>query len=144
MKKGGIFDYGALNPEKEEDFKRAKEHAFRFYDEVRQRKNDIESIANNTGWKSEAIQKVKDHIFINKHDLGGDEPERFYPSYDIAISWQNLTDGKNISEKDIILLKHEYLELTMMTAHGLKYKDAHRIAEKKHNYKKAVDEWRKL
>lgn len=144
MKKGGIFDYGALNPEKEEDFKRAKEHAFRFYDEVRQRKNDIESIANNTGWKSEAIQKVKDHIFINKHDLGGDEPERFYPSYDIAISWQNLTDGKNISEKDIILLKHEYLELTMMAAHGLKYKDAHRIAEKKHNYKKAVDEWRKL
>ena len=143
MNKGGILEFGALNPENEEDFKRAEEHAFRFYDEIRRRQSDVESIAKNTGWKTEAIQKVKYHIFVNEYDLGGDEPERFYPSYDIAVSWQNLIDGKNIQEKDIILLKHEYLELTVMNAKGLKYKDAHKFAEEKHNYKKAIEEWRK-
>ena len=142
LKKGGILDFGALNPESAEDFERAEKHAFRFYEETRKRKTDVASIAKNIGWKEESIRKIKNHLFINKHDLGGEEKETFYPSYDIAVSWQNLTDGKNISEKDIILLKHEYLELTIMKVKNIPYAPAHKIAEEKHNYKKAVEKWR--
>lgn len=142
MKKGGIFDFGALNPDSEKDFERAEKHAFQFYNEIRKRKTDVSSIARNTGWKEEAIQKIKNHIFIQKHDLGGEEPENFYPSYDISVSWQNLIEGKNISEKDIILLKHEYLELIIMKKTGMQYGKAHRLAEEKHNYRKSIDEWR--
>ena len=142
MNKGGILDLGALNPEKEEDYIRARDHAFKYYDEIRHRKSDVSTIAKNIGWKESAISKVKNHLFINKYDLGGDELERFYPSYDIAVSWQNLIDGKDIQDKDIILLKHEYLELTIMDVKGLNYKEAHKIAENKHNYKRAVDNWR--
>lgn len=139
---GGVLDNGALNPERAEDFEAAQKHAFMFYEEVRKRKTDVDIIAKNVGWSKSDIELVKNHIFINRYDLGKSDKERFYPHYDIAISWQNLTDGKNITDKDIILLNHELLEYKLMSEKGMNYREAHKIAEKKYNYAKAVEEWR--
>lgn len=137
----GAF-YGALNPENEKDFERCETHAKKYYDEIRNRKSDVSAVAKNTGFSEDTIRTVKEHIFINKYDLGEEEPTGFYPNYDIAVSWQNLIDGKNISEKDIILLKHEYYEYMLMHEKGMSYVEAHTIAQGEYNYKKAVDEWR--
>ncbi len=137
----GAF-YGALNPENEKDFKRCETHAKKYYEEIRRRRTDVSAIAKNTGLDENRVRIVKEHVFINKYGLGEEEPMNFYPNYDIAVSWQNLIDGKNISEKDIILLKHEYYEYTLMHEKGMTYVEAHTIAQEKYNYKKAVDERR--
>ena len=134
--------YGALNPENEKDFERCLKHAVRYYKEIRKRSTDIEAIAHNTGFDTEVIKTVKQHIFYNKYDLGEFEPTRFDPSYDIAVSWQNMISGKNIDEKDIILIKHEYYEYQLMHDRKMSYIEAHKEAESKYNYRKAVDEWR--
>lgn len=133
--KSGAFS-GALNPNSREAF----EHANRYYAEVRKMKNDCATIAVNVGWNEEAVRKIKDHIFNNKYDLGGPEPERFDPDYHMAISWQRLIDGRNIKEMDLVLLKHEYYELTLMKSKGLSYRKAHEIAQSRHNYSRYVNE----
>lgn len=115
-------------------------HSVRFYASVRSMKNDSAVIAQNVGWKEDAIQKIKDHVFLSFHDLGGPQPERFDPDYNMAVSWQRLIEGKNIRPQDIILLKHEYLELTLMRIKGLSYREAHLAANQKHDYGKAIQE----
>lgn len=125
---------GALNPATLEAF----EHAERFYEEIRKRKSDVAVIAQKTGFTEEYIQIVKNHIFIDKHDLGRGIPEHFFPDYEMAQSWQRLSDKKmKIQEHDIILLKHEYLEHEYM-ARGMTQAQAHDEAEKLYNYRKAL------
>ncbi len=140
MKSGAL--YGALNPESDKDFARCEEHATKYYEEIRKRESDIKAISKNTGYSKQEIETVKAHLFINKYDLGEDEPTTFYPSYDIAVSWQNLIEGKHIEEKDIILLKHELYEYNLMQNEGLPYLEAHERTQKLYNYQKAVNDWR--
>ena len=135
MYSGGLS--GALNPNSE----RAMQHAERYYAEVRKMSTDCKKIAQNTGWKEDSILQIKDHLFYKKHDLGGPEAEYFDADYDIAVSWQNLIEGR-IEAKDLVLLKHEYLELHIMKSKNLPYAEAHKLAEEKHNYGKALKEWR--
>lgn len=135
MYSGGLS--GALNPNSE----RAIQHAERYYAEVRKMTTDCKKIAQNTGWKESSITQIKEHLFYKKHDLGGLEAEYFDADYDIAISWQNLIDGR-LEEKDLVLLKHEYLELHIMKAKNLPYAEAHKQAEEKHNYGLALKKWR--
>ena len=127
---------GALNPES----KRAQEHADRYYESVRKMKTDIQKITKNTGFDEEDIQKIKSHVFLEKHDLGNDEPEYFYPNYEMAESWQRLIDGSNIQPHDITLLNHEKMESELMEA-GYSQEEAHRITETKYNYKKESKEY---
>lgn len=129
--KSDIIKSGALNPYSKE----AQTHAKKYYESVRNMKTDIKNISKNVGWKQDSIDKIKEHIFIKEHDLGNNTKERFYPSYDMAQSWQRLIDGKNIKEQDLVLLKHEYLELTLMKK-GLSQAEAHIIASEKHNFAK--------
>lgn len=121
---------GALNPYS----KRAQEHADRYYESVRHMKNDTQRIADATGIKKDKINKIKQHIFIKEHDLW-DGHRRFDSSYEMALSWQRLIDGKRILPKDIILLKHEYMELRYMEK-GLTQDEAHIKASKRYNYAK--------
>ncbi|MCX7842861.1 MAG: minor capsid protein [Clostridia bacterium] len=125
---------GALNPYSKE----ANKHAVQYYDSVRRMKSDSIKIADNTGYKPENILKIKEHIFIKRHDLGLGVKERFAPDYEIAQSWQRLIDGKNIKEQDYILLKHEFLELKLMEK-GYLQQEAHLKASKKYNYSKALE-----
>lgn len=127
---------GALNP----DSKRAQEHADRYYESVRQMKNDHERIAANTEFSAEEVKQVKSFIFLEKHDLGGSEQEYFYPSYEMAQSWQRLIDGKNIQPHDLTLLRHEIMERKLMEQ-GYSQSEAHRAAEKQYNYSKESREY---
>lgn len=122
------YTSGALNP----DSVRAFEHAERYYESVRKMKTDVSKIAKNTGWSEKSIQKIKNHVFYDEHELIGGYG-RFDPSYHMAVSWQRLIDGKNIEDMDITLLKHEYLELTLVK-NGYSQDQAHIQASKKHNY----------
>ena len=93
------------------DIARMDDHAERYYDEIRKRSSDIEAIAQNTGFAVGDIRSIKQHVFIDTHDLGKKLPTRFEPDYDMAVSWQRLIEGKNIQEMDLVLLNHELTEL---------------------------------
>ena len=118
---------GALNPYS----KRAEEHAVRYYKSVRKMKTDTKRISKATGIKRDKLDKIKNHIFVDKHKLSNGT-RRFDPSYDMAQSWQRLISG-NYEEKDMILLKHEYAELRLMEK-GFSQNDAHIRASKRYNY----------
>ena len=122
------------------DWPRMDAHAKMFYEQVRKRKTDIESIAKNTGFTIDDVRKIKEHIFFNEYDLGDEAPSRFDPIYDIAVSWQRLIGGDDIKEMDIVLLHHELMEYELMNQKGMEYKAAHRIAERAYNYSKYVRE----
>lgn len=121
-----------------DNIKKRNSHAKRYYEEIRKRKTDIKAIARNTGWKESAIQEIKEYVFVEKHMLDG-KMQRFYPDYDQAIAWQRLIEGKNIKENDLVLLKHEYVELTQTRLHGYSYEEAHSIANKRHNWQQLIE-----
>ena len=122
-----------------DDYGRMKEHAELYYDEIRKRKSDVTAIAHNIGFSVEDVGKIKRHIFIDEHDLGKKRPSSFAPDYDMAVSWQRLSEGKDIQEMDIVLLNHELIELGLM-AQGISYVEAHNLAEKEYNYAKYIKE----
>ena len=124
---------GALDP----DSTKALEHAVRYYESVRHMKTDCSRIAQNTGFRKEDIQQIKSHVFIEEHELA-DGKGRFFEDYEMSQSWQRLIEGKNVLDKDIVLLNHEFLELTLMKAYGLSYEEAHKATEKVYNYKKLI------
>ena len=122
------------------DWTRMDAHAKMFYEQIRKRKSDIKAIVNNAGFTFDEIRKVKEHIFFNEYDLGDETPTRFDPTYDIAISWQRLIDGRDIKEMDMILINHELMEYNLMNQQGMDYTTAHHIAEKAFNFSKFVKE----
>ena len=122
------------------DWVRMDIHAKMYYEQIRKRKSDIESIAKNTCFTIEEIRKIKEHIFFNEYDLEDEAPSRFDPHYDIAVSWQRLINGVDIKYMDIILLKHELMEYELMNGQGIDYKAAHKIAEQSYNYSKFIKE----
>ncbi len=96
---------GALNPQSKEAIK----HAARYYGLVRSMKTDCKRIALNTGFREKDIHRIKNHVFYEEHDLGDGDFGRFDPDYEMSQSWQRLIDGREIKERDIILLQHEFL-----------------------------------
>ena len=128
---------GALDPSSD----RAKEHALRMYNEIHKRSTDCKKISKTTGITYQEVKEIKEYIFVptktytykNKY---GDE---FHVDYYQSESWRRLSEG-NPLEMDIIFIKHEQEELKLRKQ-GLNYNQAHRVVEKKYNYKKAVDEW---
>lgn len=138
--KNGIIKSGAVSGALSPVSKEAQAHAEQYYESVRKMKTDVKNISNNTGFSESDILQIKNHVFIAEHDLGGDIPERFYPNYAMAQSWQRLIDGKNIQKHDITLLHHEKMESDLMKK-GLSQLKAHRISEKKYNYAKESREY---
>ena len=72
--------------------------------------------------------------------MGGDEPEYFYPSYEMFQSWQRLIEGKNIQKHDMTLLHHEIMERELMRQ-GYSQYEVHKITEQKFNYGKECKEY---
>jgi len=126
---------GALNPES----KRALEHAERYYESVRHMTNDVNRIAQNTGFSVDLIAQIKDFVFMQKHDLGG-ELKYFDSSFEMAQSWQRLIDGKNIQPHDITLLNHEKMERELMQQ-GYSQDEAHIITSKQFDYSREAREY---
>jgi len=115
------------------------EHAERYYEEIRHRTTDVVTIAQNTGMTVADIEAIKRHVFINEYDLGEDMVRRFDPSYDMAVSWQRLIDGKDIQKMDITLLRHEILQYKYMI-NGMTYDGAHATANELYNYESYTTE----
>lgn len=89
-----------------------------------------------------SLGKIFDHIFIDKHDIYG-ELRNFDPSYGMAESFRRLYEGKDIQPHDLILLKHERLELRLMRRYGYGQSAAHILASKKYNYAENLRQWKK-
>ena len=96
-------------------------------------------MAKNTGLPESLIQKIKDFVFLEEHDLGGPVPERFAPSFAMAQSWQRLINGKP-EPHDITLLLHEQMERELMET-GLTQDEAHIETSKIYNYAKESDDY---
>ena len=122
------------------DHKRRDNHAKKYYAFISNSKgnNDVRKIAVNTGFSEKDILKVKQHIFINEYNLGPKGLSKFTPDFDMAQSWQRLIEGINIKEMDIVLIKHELMELQYMES-GMSYDEAHTLTSKKYSYQDYVD-----
>ena len=122
---------GALNDKNDPEGKRREAHAELFYAEWRNsnKKYIVRRLAKNSGMSEKAISKIFDHVFITEHDLD-DGHHTFSPDYYMAESFRRLSEGKEIQPHDLILLKHEWLEL-------------HDITERKYNYTLALRAWHK-
>lgn len=138
--KNGIMNSGAISGALNPFSKGARKHAAQYYESVRHMNTDVARISENTGISEAEVAKIKKHVFLEKHDLGGNEPEYFYPNYEMAQSWQRLIDGKNIQKHDVTLLRHEAMERELMDK-GYSQAEAHRLAEEKYNYSKESDEY---
>ena len=117
----------------------ARAHAARYYGLVRAMSTDVSRIAKNTGFPESLIQKIKNFVFLEEHDLGGPVPERFAPSFAMAQSWQRLISG-NPEPHDITLLLHEQMEKELMDS-GLSQDDAHIATSEVYNYAKESDDY---
>lgn len=115
----------------------AEKHAERYYGLVRSMTTDVARIAENTGYSEDVIQRIKNFIFFDTHDLGDIEPRRFDPSFAMAQSWQRLING-NPEPHDLTMLRHEILEKDLMDS-GMSQYAAHIEASKKYNYAKESD-----
>lgn len=120
---GGILD---KSPEEKEAY------AKRAYEEIRKKnaKSDIEKVAKSSGLTKSEVRKVRNHLFFEKHNLEKGFM-RFDESAEIANAWEALEQGRP-SDLDIILLKHELEELTIMKKYGYDYKVAHLMADRKY------------
>ena len=119
-----------------EDSPEAIRHAETYYTAVRKMRTDVKKIAKNTGMKRRDIAEVKAYIFEEEHSIYG-HVRRFDPSFEMAQSWQRLIDGRNIQEQDIILLKHEMMELQLVKD-GIPLEVAHTQASKAFDFAKYV------
>ncbi len=138
-------EYGALTDVNDPSYKRRDKHAEIYYNAIRNSKKSyvVKAISKNTGMSEVSISKVYEHVFINKYKLSGGY-KNFDPDYDMAESFRRLREGKNIQEHDLILLKHEHLEYGLMNKLGLPYDEAHKLAESKYNYNKALREYKEM
>lgn len=127
---------GALNPGSE----KADAFAHKYYASVRKMSTDCKRIAEHSKIDIELVKKAKKHLFMTKHNLYGDSFDYFYPDYEIAQSWQRLSDkNRKIEPHDLILIQHEALESKYMSM-GYSQKDAHEKANLKYNYQSALSE----
>lgn len=115
-------------------------HAYKFYNAIKNRNLDREAekitanlINIGSGLTYLEVRTALEHIFENKYELSNGL-NHFAPDYTMAQSLQRLLNGKNILEKDIILLQHEHLEHYYMNVIGMNYQDAHNETNKKYNF----------
>ena len=139
--------FGALgntyNNRNDPTYEKRDKIANEFYEQTRQNKNSfINNIAQNGNISVESAEKIFEYIFIEEHKLRGGF-KRFDPDYDMAESFRRVSEGSDIQPHDLILLKHERLELGLMKRYGYDYEDAHRITERKYNYNTALGKWLK-
>ena len=134
---------GALNNKNDPTYEKRDKVARKYYERVRTEKESfIKNVSQNSGMREKSIEKIFNHIFIEKHDLR-DGFKHFDPSYEMAESFRRLSEEIDIQSHDIILLKHEWLELGLMKRYGYGYSVAHKITERKYNYDAALTEWQK-
>lgn len=124
-----------INVSGAQDNKDRQYHGELRYPAIRKDKYDVEKIAKNTGLKKDDVQKIKEHLFLKKQDIFG-ERKLFDPNDEIAKSWDRLRAGADIREEDLILIKHELMEMELIEQ-GLSRDEAHCLSNKKYNFTEA-------
>lgn len=113
-------------------------YAKRAYEEIRKKnaESDIAKVAKSSGLSKEEVEKVRNHLFFAAHNLEKGL-SRFDESAEIANAWEALEQGRP-SDLDIMMIKHELEELTIMEQYGYSYNKAHLLANRKYpwEYKK--------
>lgn len=140
---GGLM--GAYNDENDPYNEKREAHANLYYEEIRNssKKHFVDAVSKNSSIDAETVEKVYLHVFSNKHMLDN-TMKYFDPDYYMAESFRRLRTNSNIQEHDKVLLRHEALEYDLMQENpDMTYEEAHGIAEKAHNYKKALLSWLK-
>lgn len=134
---GGIS--GAItNPNSEQ----AIRHAEMYYGEIRKFTTDVQRIADNTGFTYDQILMVKNYLFVNQHNLDGEE-RYFDACFEIAESWRRLAFEKEaIKKHDLTLIKHELMEMELVSKGYSQFK-AHDITNELFNYAKESDDYYK-
>lgn len=128
---GAISD--PLSPE-------ALEHAIIYYEEIRHRTDDIMKIASYTGYTPEQVLKVKNYLFNETHILANGI-KRFDESFEIAESWQRLSDMQEyVQPHDRLLIPHELMEMDLITK-GFSQADAHDRTCEVYDYPRATNEF---
>lgn len=144
-KKSGsdIIKSGAVSGARNPYGKAAEEHAKKYYGLVRSMKTDVVKIAKVTGYSEQEIQRIKNYVFIDKHDLGERGIARFDPDYMMGESWRRLIEGKP-EPHDLTMLHHEIMEQKLIEE-GYSQDEAHRITSAEYNYdKEAVEFYGKI
>lgn len=100
------------------------------------RRNDIKTIAANTGFSEKDIKQIKRHIFYDKHQTYNGY-NTLYPDYDMAVAWNRLYKGEQL-ERDILLLNHELLESTLEKEYNLTIAEAHARASKRYDWAEKI------
>ncbi len=106
-----------------DSYTRYIEYAEAAYIAIRNSSDDVAAIARNTGWQQYRIQRVKNHLFNNRHQLD-DAFRQFDADPDIADAWARL-QRDNFVPEDIRLLEHEYFESRFESIFQTNYRDAH-------------------
>jgi hypothetical protein len=145
MEKEGLEFFGAGL--KTGSWQARNAYADTYYEAIRNRKNpaDIGKIAGNTGFSEDAIRSIREHVFIKEHDLGEGVTGRFGTDWQIAQAWQRMEQGwqgndqDKYKDADILLLRHELEELTIMAKYGYNALEAHVQAEEKYPWGITID-----
>ena len=124
---GGKHDRGTV-----EWTLRRDDEAESYYDTMRSTNDDVRAIAKSIGWTEYSIARIKQHVFLDKHILD-DGVRRFDADYNMAVAWQRLINGDYL-DRDIMLLKHEYLESVVEKKYNLTYREAHDRTTLKHDW----------
>ena len=111
------------------------------YDAIRASTSDVQTIARNTGIKPQNIQKVKNHVFYEKHlldryvDYGVPaELRRFDSDLGIGNAWKRL-ETSTFTDADLQLLRHEAAESHLMRRWAdQSYNRAHTRAQQRYPY----------
>ena len=113
----------------------AQLHAYNYYEEIRHRKDDVFKIAEYTGYTPEQILRVKNFLFVETHILATGI-QRFDPSFEIAETWQRLSDMQEyVQPHDKLLIPHELMEMDLINK-GMSQDMAHERTSEKYNYPK--------
>ena len=132
---------GALNDMNDPGGLSRLDHAVSYYEEVRNRDKgaEVARVARNSGIKELHVSKAFDHLFVSEYDLA-DGHHRFYEDYEIAQSWQRLSEGKAIKQHDLTLIRHESYEYDLMNS-GMGYDETHEATQRINNYHKGLTEY---
>ncbi len=106
------------------------------YNNIRADLNDIDKVCENLGLEKNIVQKVKDHVFYNRHQLDSGI-ERFDPNLNIAESWKRISNNKYV-RSDLEWFLHEFAESKIEAAFP---KVSHRNA---HDYVNTIHNWSEL
>ena len=102
--------------------------AQKMYEGIRNSTDDVAKIAKNTGISEQRIQRIKEHVFYNEHNLEYGVG-RLPPDYEMAEAWNRLKFGK-FNQNDMELLNHEILKTKFEGIFKTDQLKAHRATEK--------------